>query len=76
MFDREKYEPVEGAAHTHDQYTDEVLLLGICSDSNSSFMQGPAASPPLIRSALHSPSSNLTSETGVSFDGHGCGQAG
>jgi hypothetical protein len=71
VFDREKDEPVEGAAHTHDQYTDQVLLLGICSDSNSSFMQGPAASPP-----LHSPSSNLTSETGVSSDGHGCGQAG
>jgi agmatinase len=33
-------------------------------------MQGPAAAPPLIRSALHSPSSNLTSETGVSFDDH------
>lgn len=61
---------MEGAAQTQDQYTDQVLLLGICSDSNSSFMRGSAAAPPLIRSALHSPSSNLTSETGVSFDGH------
>ena len=57
-------------SQTQQPYKDQVLLLGICSDHNSSFMQGPATAPPLIRSALHSPSSNLTSETGVSFDGH------
>jgi agmatinase len=44
---------------------DKLVLLGICSDANSSFMSGSAKAPPLIREALFSKSSNLTSETGV-----------
>lgn len=39
-----------------------VVLLGIPSDENSSFMKGSAKSPPLIRQALQSPSSNGWSE--------------
>lgn len=45
----------------------KLVLLGICSDENSSFLRGPAEAPPLIRSALHSGSANLTSETGITF---------
>jgi len=45
----------------------KLVLLGICSDENSTFMQGSAGAPPLIRSALHSGSANLTSETGMTF---------
>lgn len=45
----------------------KLVLLGICSDGNSSFMRGSAAAPPLIREALHSPASNLTSEGGIDF---------
>ena len=44
---------------------DKLVLLGICSDANSSFLSGAAEAPPLIRAALHNGSSNLTSETGV-----------
>lgn len=44
-----------------------LVLLGICSDGNSSFQPGPAAAPPLIRAALHSPATNLTSENGIDF---------
>jgi agmatinase len=45
----------------------KLVLLGICSDGNSSFLRGTAAAPPLIREALHSPASNLTSEGGIDF---------
>ena len=41
-----------------------MVLLGICSDANSSFLKGAAEAPPRIREALHCGSSNLTSETG------------
>lgn len=50
-------------------YPGSLVLLGLCFDRRSSFMRGPAAAPPLIREALNSPSSNLSSETGVSFVG-------
>ncbi|HET6495199.1 MAG TPA: agmatinase [Thermoleophilia bacterium] len=46
---------------------DKLVLLGICSDANSSFLRGTAEAPPLIRAALYNGSSNLTSETGVCF---------
>ena len=48
-------------------FADKLVLLGICSDENSSFLTGSAAAPPLIRASLHSPASNLTSENGIDF---------
>jgi agmatinase len=45
----------------------KLVLLGICSDDNSSYLQGSAAAPPLVRAALHSPASNLTAENGTDF---------
>ncbi len=42
-----------------------VVLLGICSDENSSFMKGAAEAPDAIRAALHCGSANLTSELGI-----------
>ncbi len=42
-----------------------VKLLGIPNDENSSFLKGAAEGPPLIRQALHSPSSNLSAEAGL-----------
>ncbi len=41
-----------------------VNLLGIPFDANSSFMRGPALAPDKIREALHSDSSNYFNETG------------
>ena len=45
----------------------QLVLLGICSDENSSHLKGAASAPPLIRKALYSGSSNLTAENGVSL---------
>lgn len=45
----------------------DLVLIGICSDENSSFLRGTAAAPPLIREVLYSDSSNATSESGVNF---------
>jgi len=42
-----------------------VTLLGAPSDANSSFLRGAAAAPREIRAALHSPSANLWTETGI-----------
>ncbi len=42
-----------------------VTLLGIPNDENSSFLRGAAGAPPAIRRALHSPSSNLSTESGL-----------
>lgn len=44
-----------------------LALIGICSDENSSFLRGTAAAPSLIREALFSDASNTTSESGVDF---------
>lgn len=44
---------------------DKLVLLGVCSDANSSFLLGAAQAPALIRAALYSGSANLTSETGA-----------
>ena len=44
-----------------------VTLLGIPWDEQSSFMRGPAAAPAAIRAALQSPSSNLSTESGLEF---------
>lgn len=51
---------------------DKLLLLGICSDANSSFLPGAAQAPALIRAALYSGSANLTSETGVCLGDDDC----
>ena len=42
-----------------------VTLLGIPNDEHSSFLRGAAGAPPEIRRALHSPSSNLSTESGL-----------
>lgn len=44
-----------------------VTVLGIPFDKNSSFKDGPAAAPPAILKALHSPSTNLCAESGVNL---------
>ncbi|MFK5954232.1 MAG: arginase family protein [Desulfobacterium sp.] len=49
---------------------EDLVLIGICSDENSSFMRGSGKAPELIRSALFSDSSNLTTETGVDLSEH------
>lgn len=52
---------------TKTSLKEKLVLLGICSDENSSFMSGAAEAPALIRSALYSKSANLTAETGISL---------
>ncbi|WP_217576618.1 agmatinase [Mesorhizobium sp. GbtcB19] len=42
----------------------KVSLLGIPHDANSSYLQGPAEAPPLIRRELHSDAHGSWSETG------------
>lgn len=54
-------------AATKTSLKDKLVLLGICSDANSSYMRGAAEAPALIRSALYCKSANLTSETGISL---------
>ncbi len=45
-----------------------VTVLGIPNDQGSSFLQGAAGAPPAIRQAMHSPSSNLSTESGLDLD--------
>jgi agmatinase len=45
--------------------TGQPTLVGIPYDASSSYLRGAAAAPARIRSALHSPASNGTSESGV-----------
>ncbi|HEY9554406.1 agmatinase family protein [Allosphingosinicella sp.] len=42
-----------------------VRLIGLPTDSHSSFLRGAAAAPPLIRAALGSDHSNMAAESGV-----------
>jgi arginase len=42
-----------------------VTLLGLPTDSNSSYLRGAAEAPQAIRRALHSGASNMTAENGV-----------
>jgi len=44
-----------------------LVLLGVCSDANSSMLRGAAEAPPLIRAALFGESSNPTAETGINL---------
>ena len=56
---------------SHPDYSQGALvLLGICSDENASFMPGAAGAPDAIRAALYSGSANLTTELGVCLDAH------
>ena len=48
----------------------DVALVGILSDANSSYKRGSALAPGFIRRALHSGSANLCSETGVDLAGN------
>ncbi|NNK97941.1 MAG: agmatinase, partial [Xanthomonadales bacterium] len=48
----------------------DVALIGIMSDENSSFLRGAAAAPGFIRKALHCGSANLCSELGVDLAGN------
>ncbi|PWG01192.1 agmatinase family protein [Sphingosinicella humi] len=42
-----------------------IRLIGLPTDSHSSFLRGAAAAPPLIREALRSDHSNLAAESGA-----------
>jgi agmatinase len=53
----------------HDDGT--PALIGVSYDASSSFIRGAAAGPEAIRRALHSPSSNGWSESGVDVLGDG-----
>ncbi len=43
----------------------KVRLIGLPTDSHSSFLRGAAAAPPLIRDALHSDHGNMAAESGL-----------
>ena len=45
----------------------QVVMSGICSDINSSYMPGASLAPALIRKSLYSGSANLTAENGISI---------
>src|SRR5262249_36774794 len=42
-----------------------IAIAGLPYDLNSSFLQGAAEAPPLIRQALHTDSSNMWTENGI-----------
>jgi arginase len=48
-----------------DEHTTTVALLGVPWDEHSSFTRGPSLAPPAIRAALRSPSTNLSTESGL-----------
>lgn len=50
----------------------DIALVGILSDANSSFKRGAAAAPEFIRRALHCGSANLCSELGVDLAENPC----
>jgi arginase family enzyme len=60
---------------TWDQYLSKpqgkIGVMGFPFDENSSFQQGSADAPPIIRSALYSGSANLWSENGVDLGAEG-----
>ncbi|GAA4717527.1 agmatinase family protein [Sphingomonas lutea] len=45
-----------------------IRLIGLPTDSHSSFLRGSAAGPPLIRAALRSDHANMAAESGVELD--------
>ena len=52
--------------------SNDIALVGILSDANSSFKPGAAAAPEFIRRALHCGSANLCSELGVDLAENPC----
>lgn len=52
----------------HQIKKNQIVLLGICSDHNSSFKKGAAEAPALIRKSLHNGSANMTAENGIELD--------
>ena len=46
-----------------------VALLGLCSDLNSTYLQGPAQAPPALRAAIACDSANPYAELGDAFNG-------
>lgn len=57
-------------AATDSELRGRLVLLGVCSDLNSSMLRGAAGAPPLIRDALFGESSNATAETGIDLAEH------
>ena len=49
----------------NQEHSGSLALIGIPSDTNSSFFQGAAEAPPFIREALFSDSANMWTETGI-----------
>lgn len=49
--------------------TESICILGIPLDKHSSYLQGPALAPPLIRAGYFCTSSNLWTETGLDLGG-------
>jgi len=54
----------------HQLKPNDLALLGIPFDANSSFMRGPAEGPKEIRKQLHCGSANYTSELGLNLEAH------
>jgi arginase len=48
-----------------EQLAKRVRLIGLPTDSHSSFLRGAAAAPPAIRAALGSDHSNMAAESGI-----------
>lgn len=46
----------------------DVVVLGVPFDMNSSFLRGPALAPPRIRQSLYCGSANMTTEFGLDLD--------
>jgi len=47
-----------------------ITVIGVPTDLNSSFLPGAALAPDHIREALHSPSTNLSTERGIELGDH------
>ncbi len=50
--------------------TTPITVVGVPTDLNSSFIPGAALAPTSIREALHSPSTNLSTERGIDLGAH------
>src|SRR5438105_582477 len=55
----------EGSAMVTSGGQTRVRLIGLPTDSHSSFLRGAAAAPPAIRAALHSDHANMATECGL-----------
>lgn len=58
------------AKHYQDLATDEIGIIGIPLDENSSFMRGPAKAPQLIINAIESDSANYFTESLTDLNEH------